>query len=46
MNDLFTNNAWTPQFPLYNGSYNGPYELEINVYDQIGKSLQHTYNSS
>ena len=34
--DLFTNNAWTPQFPLYNGSYNGPYELEINVYDQIG----------
>ena len=34
--DLFENNVWTPQFPLYNGSYNGPYELEINLYDQIG----------
>ena len=34
--DLFENNTWNPQFPLYNGSYNGPYELEINLYSQIG----------
>jgi len=34
--DLFENNIWTPKFPLYNGSYNGPYELEINFYNQIG----------
>ena len=34
--DLFENNIWNPQFPLYNGGYNGPYELEINSYSQIG----------
>jgi len=34
--DLFENNVWIPKFPLYNGSYNGPYELEINLYNQIG----------
>ena len=34
--DLFENNIWTPKFPLYNGSFNGPYELEIDLYDQVG----------
>ena len=34
--DLFENNIWNPEFPLYNGSYIGPYELEINPYSQIG----------
>ena len=34
--DLLENNIWTPNFPLYNGNYNGPYELEINLYNQIG----------
>ena len=34
--DLFENNIWNPKFPLYNGSFNGPYELEINLYNQTG----------
>ena len=34
--DLFENNIWTPKFPLINGNYNGPYALEINLYNQIG----------